>query len=136
MRLPRSLSVLVLVLGLTAACENDRLRPDSPSGPTPPEPPLVATQIEYRVASPIRNLDVTYSNAVQGTTFLLTDAPWFIRFDTLRPRTFVYLEVRAPFTNTVEGPLVGQIFVNGELFREATARGFFPVVTVSGEVTR
>jgi len=124
----------LLLLLLAAGCDDNQLRPEGPAAPTPPEPePL---RIEYRVNGGIRGVEITYSNASQGTTFVTADLPWFVTFDTRRARTFVYLEAAAPLSNPVSGPLVAQIFVNGELFREATARGFTPVVTVSGEVSR
>lgn len=129
------LSLLVLLVLFVVGCDDNKLRPENPVGPDDP-PDRLTTRIDYRVNSTIRNLDVAYSNAVQGTTFVTTDPPWFTSFETTRERVFVYLKVEAPSTNFLEGPLVGQIFVNGELFREATARGFAPVVVVSGEVVR
>jgi len=121
----------LLLLLLTAGCEDNRLRPEGPAAPTPPEPAPV--RIEYRVNGSIRAVEIVYSNASQGTTFVTADVPWFVTFDTRRARTFVYLEASAP---QAQGPLAAQIFVDGELFREATARGFAPTVTVSGEVVR
>ena len=126
--------LLGLLLGFAIACDDNTLRPEAPTAPDPPGPAPV--RIEYRVNGSIRGLDVTYSNASQGTTFVTADPPWFTTFDTTRARTFVYLSATAPDDNTIAGPLVAQIFVNGELFREATARGVTPTVTVSGEVVR
>ena len=129
----RRLVALLVLLASVVACDEDRLRPDGPAAPDPPPAPL---RIDYRVNGTIRGVDITYSNAAQGTTFVVADLPWFATFDTMRPRTFVALTAAAPFSNPTEGALVAQIFVNGELFREATARGFVPSVTISGEVTR
>jgi hypothetical protein len=126
-------AIVLLVIGLIG-CEDNRLRPEGPAAPTPPEPAPV--RIEYRVNGGIRAVDITYSNASQGTTFVTADLPWFVTFVTQRERTFVFLEASAPLSNPSSAPLVAQIFVNGELFREATARGFTPVVTISGEVIR
>jgi hypothetical protein len=120
-----------LLLLAAAGCDDDRLRPDGPAAPSP-----VPLRIEYRVNGTIRNLDITFSNAAQGTTFVTADPPWFVTFETQRARTYVYLEAAAPPFNPTSGPLIAQIFVNGELFREATARGYTPVVIVSGEVVR
>ena len=126
-------ALFLLVIGLIG-CEDNRLRPEGPAAPTPPEPAPV--RIEYRVNGGIRAVEITYSNASQGTTFVTADLPWFVTFETRRDRTFVFLEASAPLFNPTSAPLVAQIFVNGELFREAAARGFSPVVTVSGEVVR
>ena len=125
-----------LLLLLLAGCDDNRLRPEGPAAPTPDPTGLLRQRIEYRVNGTIRNLDITYSNAAQGTTFVTADPPWFVGFETTRARTYVYLSAAAPAFNATSGPLVAQIFVDGELFREATARGFAPVVTVSGEVVR
>lgn len=122
---------LLLLLVVLAGCDDNGIRPDGPAAPTP-----LPMRIEYRVSGGIRAVDITYSNAAQGTTFVTADLPWFVGFNTNRARTYVFLEAAAPPFNSTAGPLVAQIFVDGELFREATARGFSPVVTVSGEVVR
>jgi hypothetical protein len=121
----------LLLLLVLAGCDDNGIRPDGPAAPGP-----LPQRIEYRVSGGIRNVDITYSNAAQGTTFVTADLPWFVGFTTTRARTYVFLEAAAPPFNSISGPLVAQIFVDGELFREATARGFTPVVTVSGEVVR
>ena len=68
---------LLVPLLLLAGCDDNRLRPEGPAAPDP-----VAVRIEYRVQGTIRNLDITYSNASQGTAFVTADPPWFLTFDT------------------------------------------------------
>jgi hypothetical protein len=125
---------LLAAVLLVAGCTEDAARPADPG--TGPSPLPSAARVEYRVTGTIKTAHVVYINGVQGTTELTTEVPWFASFETTRAQTFVYLSADAPFTNFVEGTLVAQIFVNGELFRESRARGFTPTVTVSGEVLR
>jgi hypothetical protein len=102
--------------------------------PTPiPEPPKANT-IEFRVLG-----DVTYDGAVsgtviqwgstqEGTTLLTSTLPWFASTKTFRDNLFLVLSVNV----TGIGTLQAQIIINNELFREATATGFNPKISLSG----
>jgi len=132
-------TALLLLLALTAvACQdNTRPRPDPPIAPTPLPPPIVvATRIEYRVTGTHRDVTITYTTSTAGTTVVKTDLPWFVTYDTLAARTFVFVQADGSSFNTVEGPLIVQIFVDGALFREARGAGLTPSVAASGEVVR
>jgi hypothetical protein len=128
---------LIAAVLLAGACE-DTPRPEPPIAPAPtPIPPLpVPTNIEYRVTGTHRDVTITYVTSTQGTTVLRTDLPWFLSYETLAKSTFVYLQAEGSTFNTVEGPLIVQIFVNGVLFRETRGQGLIPNVTASGEVVR
>jgi hypothetical protein len=132
------LARLLLLLALAPGCDDNAPRPDPPIAPTPVTvpPPVVATRVEYRVTGSHRDVTITYTSSTQGTTVIRTDLPWFLTYDTLAPHTFVYLQAAGSSFNTIEGPLIVQVFVNGALFREARGNGLIPVVEVSGEVIR
>jgi len=130
----RRACLLAAVL-LVTGCADDTPRPDDPGGPGPTPVPVPA-RIEYRVTGTLKVAHIVYINGVQGTTELTSEVPWFASFETTKAQTFVYLSAEAPVDNFVDGTLVVQIFVNGELFRESRGRGFTPIVTVSGEVVR
>jgi len=133
----RRLLLLLLLLAPVAACDDNAPRPDPPIAPTPtPIPPIVPTRVEYRVTGSHRDVTITYTSSTQGTTVIRTDLPWFLTYDTLAAHTFVFLQASGSSFNTIEGPLIVQVFVNGALFREARGNGLIPVVEVSGEVLR
>jgi hypothetical protein len=132
----RRACLLAAVL-LVTGCSDENTRPDDPGVPGPgPSPLPEVVRVEYRVTGSIKNAHVVYINGVQGTTEITTEVPWFASFETTRPQTFVYLSAEALPDNIVDGTLVAQIFVNGEVFRESRSRGFTPTVTASGEVIR
>jgi hypothetical protein len=130
--------LLLLLLTATTGCEADRPRPEAPIAPTPiPIPtPIAATRIEYRVTGTHRDVSITYTTSTAGTTVVKTDLPWFVTYETLAPRTFVYVQADGSTFNTIEGVLIVQIFVDGLLFREARGAGLIPSVVASGEVVR
>jgi hypothetical protein len=130
----RRACLLAAVLLVTGCSDENDTRPDDPGAGPSPLPALV--RVEYRVTGSIKTAHVVYINGVQGTTEITTEVPWFAHFETTRAQTFVYLSAETLPTNIIDGTLVAQIFVNGELFRESRARGFTPTVTASGEVIR
>ena len=75
---------------------------------------------------------MSYGSAQEGTTTLTTSVPWSASFKTTRTNLFVYV------TGTAEasGALTVQIFIDGELFREADRVNLFPgdQVQASGTV--
>lgn len=123
---------------LSLSCQGGvRARRDATPVPTPvvilPKP----VEVSYRVTGTIRNAHITYFSSVQGTTQVITDLPWFLGYTTPRDNSvFVYLSAEAPFDNILDGSLQVQIFIDGQLFREARSSGSTPSVAVSGEVTQ
>ena len=136
----RTASLLALLLiPLLASCEDrDRrgIRDPILDEPTPVPPVVQPTRIEYRVLGTIANVTITYFSSAQGTAQVITDVPWFLAYETRADSTFVYLAAEAPADNLLDGTLVVQVFVDGQLFRESRASGFTPSVAVSGEVVR
>jgi hypothetical protein len=133
------LPLLLLVVGCETRDGRSARREAPPvRGVEPTAPPVVPepTRITYRVTGTIRNANITYVSSLQGTTQVVSDLPWFATFDTRAESVFVYLAAEAPIDNFLEGSITVQIFVGGELFREARAFGFQPSVAVSGEVSQ
>jgi hypothetical protein len=129
--------LLLLLLSVAAACGDNPPRPEAPIAPGPtPIPPIVATRIEYRVTGSHRDVGIVYTSSTAGTSVVKTDLPWFLTYDTVAPRTFVYVQASGSSFNSIEGVIIVQVFVDGVLFREARGAGLIPVVEVSGEVWR
>jgi hypothetical protein len=119
----RSIVVLALVLAaalaLSACVKNyppplDQTTTDAPT--TTPTPIPVSHTIEFRVLGTVPLTDITYGSAQDGTTTTETTVPWSASFKTSRPSLFVYLKASSSFTGTISA----QIFVDGQLFREAS----------------
>ena len=108
----------------------------SPAGPTPqpvPEPEPAVHTFEFRVTGTVRRVDISHSSTTEGTTLLTTDLPWFATIRSARTLMFLSLKVAAaPFD---EGTLTAQLFVDGQLFREAHSSGVEPSVDISGQWT-
>ena len=137
MRQPVTTHVALGLVLLSLACDRNTLnrRRDDPT-PAPDPPPVIEPlRITYRVTGTISNTQITYFSSTSGTTQTTTDLPWAVSWQTLDSPVFLFLSAEAPLDNLVEGTLVIQIFVNGSLFREARGSGFFPSISVSGEVT-
>jgi hypothetical protein len=117
---------------LAAACVRDNTivtknPDDGGTGPTPVE---VVHEFEFRVNGVITGqVDITMSNTQEGTTLLRSDVPWFVTVKSVRKLMFVSLTA----SSFNFGKLTVQIFVDGQLFREASADGFSPSCSVSGQ---
>jgi hypothetical protein len=125
----------ILALALAPACaknySGDQLVAGDGGAPSAPSPPPVQHTIEYRVVGQVSEATVSYGNAQQGTTDLVTLLPWAASFKTSRTTLFVYLSAHS----FEEGVLRVQIFVDGDLYREAATDGLATsVVSVSGTV--
>jgi hypothetical protein len=105
---------------------------DSPTAPTPPPPPEPAVHtFEFRVTGTVRRVEISHSSTTEGTTLLTTDLPWFA---TIRSaRTLMFLSLKVASTPFSEGTLTAQLFVDGQLFREAHSSGVEPAVDISGQ---
>ena len=117
---------------VVAGCVKNYLPPpdQSTSAPTP----VVPTQhtIEFRVLGTVPLADITFGSAQDGTTSTQTAVPWTSSFRTTRETLFVYLKASSSFSGTI----TAQIFVDGQLFREATNNflGTTNVADASGTV--
>ena len=123
------------LLAVAAACEDDKghHRHDDPVTPAPtpvPEPTPKVHEFEFRVnGTVLGQLDISMTNTAEGSTLIRSDIPWFVIVRSTR--TFMFLSLEASAIGF--GKLTVQIFVDGQLFREATADGFDPVASISGQ---
>jgi hypothetical protein len=100
-------------------------------GPTPVPEPAKVHEFEFRVVGTVRRVDISHSSTSEGTTLLTTDLPWFATIRSTRTLMFMSLVVSSALFE--EGTLTAQLFVDGQLFREAHASGFQPSVSISGQ---
>lgn len=115
--------VAVVVLALLApACSKTYnvagTGPDPASPPTPP--PAALHTVEFRALGTVTTAKITYGSAQDGTSDFTGAIPWSARFTTRQTSLFVYIQGDA----LAFGEIRVQIFVDGQLFREATAENF------------
>jgi hypothetical protein len=119
---PLALVTVVVLALLAPACSKTYnlagTGPD-PASPTAPIPAALHT-VEFRALGTVTNAHVTYGSAQEGTTDYTGAVPWSARFTTTQTSLFVYIEGEA----LAFGEIRVQIFVDGQLFREATAENF------------
>lgn len=124
----RSVIALALLVASISCTRVYNQRTDGASGGpgTSPTPLPVTHTIEYRVVGGplVQDADITYSNAQDGTTTVRSTLPWAATLKTTRASLFVSLQA----TTSWQGKLTAQVFVDGELWREAT--GDFSQTTV------
>jgi hypothetical protein len=125
----KKLSLIVLLL-LATSCDRDTIinLPDNPVAPT-------GTNIEFRVNGNAVLARIRYSTPIDGLTFVNTSLPYTINFNTTATTLFLSVEAtptQYPFNVTIPYMQV-QIFVNGNLFREASSSDFsLNTVSASG----
>lgn len=117
--------VAALVLALTVACvknyyPNGQKPDDTTTSPTTPSPPLALHTIEFRALGTATRARLTYGSAQDGTTEWTGDLPWAASVTTRRATLFVYINGEA----LAFGEVRVQIFIDGELFREAAISDF------------
>lgn len=105
--------------------------PDGSGSPTAPTPPVaVVHTVEFRALGTVTAAHVTYGSAQDGTSDFTGAIPWSARFSTTQTSLFVYIQGEAQSF----GEIRVQIFVDGQLFREATADNF-GIAQASGTLT-
>jgi hypothetical protein len=125
------LTLLILALVFSGlGCTEVNIPPTAPSGVQTGRGGGVITSkdvIELRVFGNASSVRVRYSNSEDGLTQTITTLPFFITFDSTKPSLFITLEATPISYSTLTNfPFLSvQIFVNGSLFREATANDFF-----------
>jgi hypothetical protein len=133
------LMAALLALLMVTACDKVIYPPTSPSpvvtNPTVPGNPVTQTKIEFRVTGNALGARVRYSNAIDGLTQVVTTLPYTATITTTDTSMFLSLEGTPTSYNFITNyPFFAvQIFVNGNLFREATSSEFLlNTLTVSG----
>jgi hypothetical protein len=123
--------LLVSLLLLTAACDRDTTV--NVTAPTPT--PDLSSRIEFRVNGNPTFSRIRFSTPVDGLTIVNTILPYSIALTTTQSTIFLSLDatpIQYPFNVTVPFMQV-QIFVNGNLFREASSSDFsLNTISVSG----
>lgn len=124
---------LVALAPLVAACTkiyNDGEKSRVTPSPSPTPVPVETHEFEYRVNGSVEGpVNFAFADSTNGTTFMSSTLPWFTSFKSNRESLFLSLKVDA-FT---VGTLVAQIFVDGQLFREAVSDGTDSSISVSGQ---
>jgi hypothetical protein len=117
----RAIAVAVLALVLAGGCVKNYTTPTSPDPVVVPPPvAIVPHTIEFRALGTVTRAHLTYGSAQDGTTEWNGDLPWSASFTTRRSSLFVYCYGEA----LSFGEIRVQIFVDGELFREASSSDF------------
>ena len=101
--------------------------------PSPTSPTVVtdttskASTIQFRVTGNAQSVRVRYSNERDGLVQTVTTLPFFTSFTSTSSNLFLSLEVTPiSFSAITDYPFLNaQIFVNGDLFREASSTSFF-----------
>jgi len=126
---------VVFSIWLAACVKNyyppNPVAPSSPSTPTPTPPAVVRHTIEFRALGTTRSATLQFGSAQEGSTDLSTIVPWSSSFTTTRTTLFVFITGRP---DEFGFELRVQIFVDGELFREAASDGFGAAASASGTV--
>lgn len=115
----RRWSIITAIAGIliSASCTKVYI-PQGETGSTPivePTPLPPTHTIEYHVLGTAHRATIGYGNAQEGTTELEGTIPWTASFTTTRTSLFVYIAAES----LDEGIVRVQIFIDGELFREA-----------------
>ena len=128
----RRVFVLVALLAVAARGDTNIIIPTQPSssstittgtGTTPTPAPTV---IQFRVTGNATSVKIRYSNERDGLIQTVTTLPFFTSFTSTADSAFVSLEVTPVVLANSDSPfLAAQIFVNGNLFREATSTSYF-----------
>jgi hypothetical protein len=120
--------LVVVIVGVLATRCGDTIINNTPTQPSTAGTSTTSTmtKIEYRVSGNASSARVRYSNEQDGLIQTVTTLPFFTTVTTTQDSAFVSLEVTPlSYPAIVTAPfLSAQIFVNGNLFREATSNEF------------
>lgn len=125
----RFISLVAVVSSvLTIACTRTYI-----TTPTQPTTTVESTTtnktatIQFRVSGNATSVRIRYSSERDGLVQTITTLPFFTSFSSTASNLFVSLEVTPiSYNATTDYPFLNaQIFVNGDLFREASSTSFF-----------
>lgn len=133
--------LLILIL-LPLACDRTYYyNPTSPTNTTTVNttPVITKDKIEFHVIGNALGARVKYSSGVEGLNQITTVLPFQSTITSSNDSIFLYLEAQATlFSGSVVNPFMDiQIFVNGNLFREASSNSsLLETISVSGTYRR
>src|SRR6187401_1888692 len=107
--------------------------------PVTPSTPIRRDIVEIRVSGNATSARIRYSNPLDGLVQVTTVLPYFVSFESVKDTLFISLEVTpVSYGLLTNSPfLSAQVFVNGNLFREAATSDFLlNTVIVSGTYRR
>ena len=126
---------VLLVAILVSACGDTIVNVPTAPSTTPAPVEAKPSTIEYRVSGNANSVRIRYSNVSDGLSQVVTTMPYVTRFTTKDTTMFLSLEatpISYPFSVTFPFLSV-QIFVDGNLFREASSNEFLlNTLSVSG----
>jgi len=129
--------LLAIAIASTASLCGTTINNQLPAAPSPtPTPTPVADTIEFRIFGQVGVAPVLikYTNSIDGSSILsAASLPYIVSIKSLEASIFLDLEASAAPLVGAGSSLQAQIYVNGRLFREATASGVTPLsVSASG----
>jgi hypothetical protein len=118
---------LVTVFSSGACTRTYITTPTQPTTTTQTDTTNKIAKIEFRVTGNAQSVRVRFSNERDGLVQTTSTLPFFTSFTSTADNLFLSLEVTPiSFSQITQFPfLSAQIFVNGDLFREATSTDFF-----------
>ena len=127
--------LFIVVSLLSSGCTRNYFSTPTQATPPPETPKVITSKIQFRVSGNALSVKIRYSNERDGLIQLTTTLPYFTSFNTTSDNLFLSLEVTPiTFAGTTEFPFLNaQIFVNGDLFREASSTSsFLNTISVDG----
>ncbi|MBF9018410.1 MULTISPECIES: MmpS family transport accessory protein [unclassified Oceanispirochaeta] len=90
---------------------------------------LTPPQVEYEISGTATSVNITYSNASEGTSQVSdVSVPWTYSFEST---TGNFLYVSAQNQND-SGSLTATIYVDGDVYKTSTSSGAYVIATASG----
>lgn len=117
-------------------CGDTIIHNQLPTSPTNPTTPVVTSKrVDFRVVGNPTSVRVRFTNTVDGLAQVTTSLPYNVSFNTTAQSMFLSIEA-TPLTYPIiiTNPFLAvQIYVNNELFREASSNDLtFSTVSASG----
>ena len=122
-----------------SGCNRTYIQPSETNVNQQPVTKTIHDTIDFRVLGNATGARVRYSNSLDGLLQINTTLPFQISIDSIRDSIFLSLDATPlGFSGATFSPFIEvQIFVNGNLFREASSSSIFlDTISVSGTYRR
>jgi len=127
---------LILAMATLVACDRTYItNPIQPAPTTPVTTPAITTStIQFRVTGNANSVRIKYVTERDGQVQVTTNLPFFTSFNTTADTLFLSIDVTPISYTVLQFPFLSvQIFVNGNLFREASSNEFtLNTISVNG----